>query len=448
MRHEWLAIDASTSPITRAREVELARERFLQGGHAVPGVRAPIVESWRRSAAARIDPGRWTAPLEVDEQEARERFADHPLGRLAPVLRRSLAAIWGEDEHLVVVTDADGLLLSVDGTPTVRARAAENMGFVAGARWSEEAAGTNGIGIALAGGHPVQVFAGEHYTEQMRWWTCAAAPVHDPASGRLLGAVNLTGPMETVHPHSLALVMATKLTLETQLSSGRMELDGVASTISTPEARASRLPVLTLVGLGRDRAHATLDGRELALSQRHSEILMLLASHRSGMTGEELAIALYGDEGKPVTARAEISRLRRLLGPCIRTEPYRLEAEIRSDIATVQKLLRNGEVSEAAALYRGPVLPRSEAPGVTDLRIELEGWTRRAVMASDDIEALWAWLTTPSGEDDMQAWKRFLSSVPHDDGRRGLAAARLERLRSLFGVPNGTGRQSSAAAVA
>lgn len=38
----------------------------------------------------------------------------------------------------------------------------------------------------------------------------------------------------------------------------------------------------------------------------------------------------------------------------------------------------------------------------------------------------------------MQAWKRFLSSVPHEDGRRGLAAARLERLRSLFGVPGET----------
>jgi hypothetical protein len=190
-----------------------------------------------------------------------------------------------------------------------------------------------------------------------------------------------------------------------------------------------------LDALGRDRADVRVQGRRLVLSQRHSEILVLLASHPDGMTGEQLAIALYGDQGKPVTARAEVSRLRKLLGSVIQTEPYRLEAAIRCDIATVQALLRDGDVAKAGALYRGPVLPRSEAPGVVDLRDELEGWTRRAVMASDDLESLWTWLSRPSGADDMQAWKRFLSSVPPEDGRRGLAAARLDRLRSLYGMP-------------
>lgn len=419
MHNPWLAIDVSTSPVARAREVGLARERFLEDQRSASGLRSPIVDSWRRSGAAGIDPSDWTAALELDEQEARERFAEHPLGRLAPVLRKSLAAIWGEAEQLVVVSDADGLLLSVDGDPRVRERAAENMGFVAGARWSEQAAGTNGIGIALETDHAVQVFAGEHFAERMQWWTCAAAPVHDPTSGRLLGAVNLTGPMETVHPHSLALVMATGLTLETHLRSAHDERDGALAKPSPegpldgrPRPGESRTrPVLMLDALGRDRADVRVQGRRLAL---------------------------YGDEGKPVTARAEVSRLRRILGPAIQTEPYRLEATLRSDIETVRQLLSDGEVGKAAALYRGPALPRSEAPGVVDLRNELDGWTRRAVMAGDDVEALWTWLNTPSGKDDMQAWKRFLSSVPHEDGRRGLAAARLERLRSLFGVSGET----------
>jgi hypothetical protein len=460
MHNQWLAIDSSTSPVARAREVRLARERFLEDRAAVSDLRSPIVDSWRRSAEAGIDPR--TDPLEVDEREARERFAEHPLGRLAPILNQSLAAVSGEAEHLVVVSDADGLLLSVEGDPRVRARAEEEMGFAAGAQWGEQTVGTNGIGTALAADHAVQVFAGEHFSERMQWWTCAAAPIHDPASGRLLGTVNLTAPMETVHPYSLALVIATGLTLETHLRAAYVARDGVVSQHQRAEIDAlspdggemvldasprstrrngSRAPSqLTLEALGRDRADVRVEGRELALSQRHSEILVLLAAHPAGMNGEQLAIALYGDEGKPVTARAEISRLRRLLGPSIQTEPYRLEAEIRCDTATVQELLRDGEVAEAVSRYRGPVLPRSEAPGVADLRDELDGWTRRAVMASDDLEALWTWLTTPSGEDDMQAWKRFLSSVPPEDGRRGLAAARLERLRSLFAVPGDTAR--------
>ncbi len=47
--------------------------------------------------------------------------------------------------------------------------------------------------------------------------------------------------------------------------------------------------------LGRDRVLARIDGQELTLSSRHSE----LAAHPAGMTGEALAIALYGIPASP-----------------------------------------------------------------------------------------------------------------------------------------------------
>jgi hypothetical protein len=195
--------------------------------------------------------------------------------------------------------------------------------------------------------------------------------------------------------------------------------------------------------LGRDRALLRVDGAEVVLSQRHSEIVVLLAARPTGMTGEQLALALYGERGKPQTARAEVSRLRRLLGGRIQTDPYRLQAVMRSDIADVERLLRDGRVADAAALYRGPLLPRSDAPGVIDLRDELDGWTRRAALDADDGDALWTWVNTPSGQDDIQAWKRLLTNIPHHDGRRALAAARLERLRPLFAAPSAGGSSPS-----
>jgi hypothetical protein len=78
------------------------------------------------------------------------------------------------------------------------------------------------------------------------------------------------------------------------------------------------------------------------------------------------------------------------------------------------------------------VLPRSEAPGIVELQRELDGWIRRAVLAGDDSETLWNWLATSSGAEDLPAWKRFLASVPFEDGRSSLAAARLERLRTIY----------------
>jgi hypothetical protein len=86
-------------------------------------------------------------------------------------------------------------------------------------------------------------------------------------------------------------------------------------------------------------------------------------------------------------------------------------------------------VAEAAELHREGVLPRSEAPGVIELRDELESWTRNAVMTSDDPDALWSWLSRPARAHDLPAWLRFLSSVAYEDGRRSLAAAHVARLR-------------------
>lgn len=210
------------------------------------------------------------------------------------------------------------------------------------------------------------------------------------------------------------------------------ELDGGHGPMPPqPNGMGAARPVQILRVLGRDRALVRVGGDEVALSRRHSEIVVLLAAHPGGMTGEQLALALYGELGKPQTARAEISRLRGLLGGCLQTDPYRL-AVAWSDSAEVERLLRDGRADDAAALYGGPLLPRSDAPGVVDLRSELDDWMRRAALAADDSEAIWNWVNTSSGQDDIPAWKRLLTIIPHHDGRRALAAARLARLRPPF----------------
>jgi hypothetical protein len=50
-------------------------------------------------------------------------------------------------------------------------------------------------------------------------------------------------------------------------------------------------------------------------------------------------------------------------------------------------------------------------------------------MTAEDPDALWAWVHSPSGEDDLGAWKRLLSQLEFRDPRRPLAAARVGELR-------------------
>ena len=141
--------------------------------------------------------------------------------------------------------------------------------------------------------------------------------------------------------------------------------------------------------LGEDRPIIQIAGRAVRLSRRHAEALALLASRPAGMTSEELAADLYGDRGRPGAARVEMSRLRKVLGGGIETDPYRLAGDVETDVARVRGLLDRGDVREAVEHYQAPILPQSEAPGIVRDREELEAWLRQAAMSAEDREVLW-----------------------------------------------------------
>jgi signal transduction histidine kinase len=250
----WLAIDVTTAPATRERKLRRIWDDFLGNGR-LEAVRLPIAESWQRSQAAGVDPSGTRAPTVLpDRGDVAARWEVHPLQAAAPAIREWLWAIADESEHLIVVSDADGLLLWVEGNAKVRSAAADSMNFVEGALWSEAGAGTNAIGTALAADHPVQVHAAEHFSEVVHGWTCSAAPVHDPESGRLLGIIDLTGRMTTAHPHSFAVALATAHVVEAGLRARMQEEDA--------RLRARYLASITLGS--EQRALVTLTGRVLA----------------------------------------------------------------------------------------------------------------------------------------------------------------------------------------
>ncbi len=139
-----------------------------------------------------------------------------------PLFRELLGTIAEDGAHLLSVCDEQGTMLWVEGHRQVLRRA-ERMNFVPGARWSERTSGTNAPGTALAVDHAVQIFGAEHYCRPVQSWTCAAAPVHDPRTGRVIGAVDLTGGDHLASPHSLALVQATARAAEACLAAPEAE---------------------------------------------------------------------------------------------------------------------------------------------------------------------------------------------------------------------------------
>ncbi|WP_239075023.1 GAF domain-containing protein, partial [Streptomyces sp. SID10853] len=206
MTDTWVALQAGADPAQRRRALRGAYEAFAAAGRVERPVRAVVAESWRRSARARVS-REGTADVELSDDGLAAYRDGHPLAKVMPLFRELMGAYAMDGEHLLAVCDAQGRLLWVEGHATSR-RQAGLMNFVPGARWAEAATGTNAPGTAIAVDRPVQVFAAEHFQRPVHPWTCAAAPVHDPGTGRLLGAVDITGGDRLAHPHSLAFVGA------------------------------------------------------------------------------------------------------------------------------------------------------------------------------------------------------------------------------------------------
>ncbi|MFF2846016.1 GAF domain-containing protein [Streptomyces sp. NPDC058001] len=395
----WVALEPGADPTERERALRHAHERFTAAGTVARPVRGVVADSWRRSARARVSPDSVSATMELTDGDLGTYRAEHPLARVMPLFRELTGSFAQDGEHLLAVCDAQGRLLWVEGHPATRKRAGR-MNFVPGARWAESAMGTNAPGTAVTVDRPVQVFATEHFTRQVQQWTCAAAPVHDPRTGRLLGAIDITGGEGLAHPHSLAFVQAVARAAESQLAL----LAPVAPRQGTVEVTA----------LGRDEALLLMGGRKTRLSRRHSEILVLLAGHPEGLSGDELLCALYEDESvTPVTLRAEVARLRRILGPdVLASRPYRLTVPVESDVATVERRLGAGAVSAAAAAYTGPLLRGSQAPAVVRLRRKIADELRASLIACGDPDLLADWVNSPWGEEDLEVWRALASVRP------------------------------------
>jgi signal transduction histidine kinase len=250
-RNPWLAIDGTQPPSLRARELLRIWDEFVGKGE-FDAARAPIAESWQRSQAAGVDPTTSRAPtLIADRNDVAAEWKAHPLEAAAPLIRKWLEAFADESDHVIVVSDADGLLLWLDGSAKLRSAAADRMNFVEGALWSEEGAGTNAIGTALATDHAVQVHAAEHFNEIVHAWTCSAAPVHDPESGSLLGIIDLTGPMRTAHPQSLSVALETARAVETDLRARLQERDARLRESYVEKTVSSREPLALVSPSGR-----------------------------------------------------------------------------------------------------------------------------------------------------------------------------------------------------
>ena len=399
---------------------------FLATGRIAPTVRPVVAESWRRSLVGGLDPERGGVPVPLEPAVLAELRRRSPLARTMPVIRRLLVEAAADAGLVVAVTDPDGRILWLEGDAGLRTRA-EAMHFVAGADWSEARAGTNAPGTALRTGRGVQILGPEHLVRLVTPWSCTAVPIRDPDTRAVLGALDITGGPEVAGPQTLALVRATVAAAEAELRIDRLRSRDFGAHVRRASARA-RFSVL-----GRSQALLERGDRSDVLSLRHSEIVLVLSEHGTGLSGGELEAALSAHGLSAVTVRAEVSRLRSTLGEeLLGSRPYALRTPLTTDVQQVRLALGAGLVREAVAAYAGPVLPTSQAPGVVELRDDLELLRRARRVGSGDAAALLGYAQSPAGRDDHEVWTAAARALPVGSARRTFVEQHLLELDRLL----------------
>lgn len=388
-----------------------------------------VTRSWHRSRAG--IPRREAAGPRViwPAGEAARRLDLDPHGRLLIwTIERLLESVATEHDLAVVVADGAGRILRVSGAgPGLEGAAAQ--GLRPGADWSEHQMGTNAIGTAALTAAPVWVQGEQHYWISGQGLESWAVPVRCPKSGDV---------------HSVIALCAADSGRQLRRRAG-LELALLSATASVVEARLAHRDLVTatrtegeLQVLGRREAALTTEYAQVTLSARHSEITLLLAWHRQGISADRLGRLLYDDVPRAAVVRAEMRRLRdyldRGIGPALTSRPYAFIEVPHLDVHDALARLEQGDLHGALARYRAPVLPDSVAPGVFAIREEVHCEVRGQVLAHAPPALLLQFARRPENAYDVELWLRCAEQWPVGSPQRREAMAKCQWIEDELAV--------------
>jgi transcriptional regulator of acetoin/glycerol metabolism len=201
----------------KEQEIRKGWEGFIENGTVSKALRGVVVASWQRSQSHGIPVGRNEAPLATQAELTQRRSAHEALLQAAQPVLNQARLFLVEANSMIILTDSSGLVLETAGDPRT-IDSGQVIHLEQGGRWKEADIGTNAIGTAISESRPVQIHGLEHFCSEVKRWTCAATPIWNPTDGDLLGVVDISGPVRTFNPQSLALAVALGRQIEGALA--------------------------------------------------------------------------------------------------------------------------------------------------------------------------------------------------------------------------------------
>lgn len=199
-----------------------------------------IQVSWERSKASLVDTDH-PDPTFVDTVDS-----DSLLLRAARPVLSSLSAELANEPVCLILTDSRGVVLSRGGGDNSLIGALDSVRLAPGFCYGESDVGTNGIGTALEVGGPILVNGNDHYTGNLRAFSCAGALITHPVTGSLLGVIDITTKAENTNPLLLSFAKLAARRIQERILEEANELDGALLGHYYAACRHSGGPVIAV----------------------------------------------------------------------------------------------------------------------------------------------------------------------------------------------------------
>jgi sigma-54 dependent transcriptional regulator, acetoin dehydrogenase operon transcriptional activator AcoR len=167
-----------------------AWESFQATGRCeATAIAPPILRSWRRCAAAGLDPS-GAGHAAAEEPMPAHDAADDALIALARPYMEDLYQFVEGSGFAVLLADAELTAIEIIGDAEILEEI-RSFGLGHGASWREEVVGTIALNLALHEALPWQTHGAEHFCARYHQLACSAAPLFDVA-GQAMGVLGLT----------------------------------------------------------------------------------------------------------------------------------------------------------------------------------------------------------------------------------------------------------------
>ena len=293
------------------RTVVELRDGFMSGEEGFHrALREPIVDSWRRSKASGVHPGRYEVPYRMDLD------TDSRLQRAAASVLDQVALDLPETEVGVFLTNEEAVILDRRvADRNIRSRLDRVM-LAPGFCFGEGDVGTNAICLAIALNGSCMVEGGEHFAETLGIFACAAVPIANPRTGRTLGILDVTSRVNDATPLMVPFARRVARDIEQLLLDGSFAAEHVLEENFLRARKWARGP---LIGLSRNSMMTNRPAAEILDSSDHALLSELFGrSLVGGSQVPELVLA----NGMPVAARFEpVCDGAEVVGALVRLEP-------------------------------------------------------------------------------------------------------------------------------